>query len=125
MVRVDPRDERAHVGEQLPPVARRLQEPDRARELLLGLRARLEAATGERERERVDSRNVERGDPSRRTEQLQQQAAVLGRDPAGTELDVGARAAVDVRDAPAVAHDAQTRARTSCPLGLAFDAEPR
>ena len=93
-------------------------------ELLLGLRARLEAATGERERERVDSRNVERGDPSRRTKQLQEQAAVLRRDPAGTELDVGARAAVDVRDAPAVAHDAQTCARASGPLRLAFDAEP-
>src|SRR5204863_3773237 len=90
----------------------------------LRLRARLDDAPAPDERERVDAGNVQGRDPAGAAQQLDQEATILGSDPPGAELDVGAGTAVDVRDVPAVAQDPEPWA--AGPLGAdgALAAEP-
>src|SRR5438132_1578904 len=70
-----------------------------------GVSARLERARRQRDRERVVAGDVEGRHARRAAQELQEQSAVLGRDPAGAELGIGARRPVDVRHVERVAAD--------------------
>ena len=69
--------------------------------------ARHERLAARHERERVDAGHVGHRHPRRAAAELDQQAAVASGRPAGAEGDVGARLAVDVRDAVVVVDQPQ------------------
>ena len=81
--------------------ALRPERVDLVREERLGLRARHEGLPGERECERIEAGHVERGDARRAADELEQEAPVGCRHPAGAEGDVRLRLARHVRDAEA------------------------
>ena len=70
--------------------------------------ARRERTVFKQQAERIDAGHAERGGVGRAEAEVQEQAAVLGGDPAGAEHHVGAGLAEDVRDVVAVAHDFKT-----------------
>ena len=87
------------------PCCRLLRELRLRREERLGLRARHELPCRERDGERVVARDVERREARRPAQELEVEAAVLRRHPAGAELRVRARRPVHVRHAERVAVD--------------------
>ena len=76
---------------------------------LVGLRARRERAVVEKQPERVEPGHADSRRVRRPEAEVQQQPAVLRRDPARAEHHVGTRGAIDVRYVVAVANDVQAR----------------
>jgi len=93
------------------------------REKRLGLGAGDECPAGESKGKRVEARNVERGNPRRATDELQQEPTVGRGDPARAESDVDLGLAGDVGDSEAVSHDRHARSRP-LPLARLVGSEP-
>ena len=112
VLRVDPGDVRVDDPDRASPrLPARTEEVELAQEGRFRPGTRPERPPGERERERIDARSVERGDPARAAEELHQQLAIRGRRPARPEGDVLGRHALDMRHTPAVAGDGEPLAR--------------
>ena len=104
-------------NELAPLLAQALRELELRGERVLGRRARDELAA------LVVRGAVESGHPTGPADELQDQPAILGRHPAGAPLRVGGGLAVDVRDSPRVAQDAERRRAARLALRLADRAE--
>src|SRR4030081_1055773 len=88
-VRIDAADVRVDICNQLPSLLRLLRKGGLSCEERLRLGTRNELARGERDRESVVARNIERGDACRAAEQLKIDAAVFCGHPTGAELRIG------------------------------------
>ena len=112
VLRVDARDVRVdHANRDLALRTLGAEKIELPSEERLGLRARPERTTGEREAEGIDTGRVERGDAAGAAQELHDQLPVGGCRPAGAERDILRRSPLDVRHAPAVARDRETLAR--------------
>ena len=121
---VEAGDVRLHRRQQSPGERPGLPEQLNLRgEQRLSLSARHEGLAAQRQLHGADPRNVECGRARRTAQELDQQAPILRRHPAGAESDVGRGLARDVWHIPAISLDDDTGAWTLDAHGLALDPE--